>query len=98
MACGCSGPRVDRGSDFDDSTFFAVSFAERISFVRKKSKARGSCKREVLISAMIRCKTQGKEIVVKIVRRKSGSSPIVTFWARVISFLGGIVAKRMLGL
>jgi hypothetical protein len=86
---------MDGGSDFDDSTIFTGSLAERISFVRKQSKAKRSCKQEVMMRAEFRYKGHGKEMVVRIVRRETGLLAAVAILGRVISFLGGI--KKLLG-
>jgi len=65
--------------------------------VWKQSKGKRSRKREVLMSAMIHYKTQGKEMVIKIVRRESGSMMTVTYWAKVVSLIGMVVAKWLVG-
>jgi len=49
------------------------------------------------MSAMIHYKTQGKEMVIKIVRRESGSMMTVTYWAKVVSLIGMVVAKWLVG-
>ena len=89
------GDRV-RDRVFDDSTIFIASLTERISFVRKQSKAKRSCKPEVLTRAEIRYKGHGKEMVVRIVRRDTGFLAAVAVLGRVISVIGLI--KKLLGL
>jgi len=64
--------------------------------VRKQSKAKRSCKQEVMMRAEFRYKAQGKEMVVRIVRRETGFLAAVAILRRVISVFG--VIKKLLGL
>ena len=84
------------GSDFDDSTIFTASLVERISFVRKQTNAGRSCNQEVMMRAEFRYKAQGKEMVVRIVKRETGFLAAVAVFGRVVSVFG--VIKKLLGL
>lgn len=78
------------------STIFTGSLAERISFVRKQSKAKRCCKQEVLMNAEFRYRGRQKEIVIRFFKRETGLLAAVPGLGRVLALLGMI--KKLLGL
>ena len=86
------------GSDFDDSTIFTALLAERISFVRKQSKAKRSCKQEVLMNAEFRYKGPRRELGFRYTGRERAYLVTVVVLGIVVLLVAVVVAKKMLGL
>ena len=88
----------ERGSDFDDSTFFAASMAERISLVRKQSKGNRYCKQELLMNTEFRFKGPRREMVFRYIGREWAYLVTIVVLGIAVLLVAVIVAKRMLGL
>ena len=98
---GINGHRAtgsDRGSDFDDSTIFAGSLAEGISFVRKKSKAKRSCKQQVMVNTEFRFKGPRREMVFRYAGRERAYLVTVIVLGLAVLLVAVVVAKRLVGL
>ena len=89
---------MGRGSDFYDSTIFAASFAERISFVKKAIIDKRSRKQEVLMRAEIRFNRRKKEVMIRLVRCDGAFRTIFVTLRRAFFLAAVIAAKRILGL
>ena len=74
----------------DDSTIFAASIAETISFVKKAFKAKRSCKQEGLMNMKFRYKGRRREVGFRYDGRDR--TFLVIFLALGILFFGVVVA------
>ena len=75
-----------------------MSFAERISNVKKVFKAIRSCKQEAVINTEFRYKGPRRELVYRYVGRERAYLTTVVVLGIVVLLVGVFVAKRILGL
>ena len=75
-----------------------MSFAERISYVKKTLKAKRSCRQEAVMNTEFRYKGPRRELVYRYVGRERAYLATVAVLGIVVLLVGVIVAKRMLGL